>query len=152
MTKQCSRCKNILDVSNFYRSTQNKSGFYSRCKKCASDNYKEYAYNNSEKIRNSQVARRKANPDKERNSAYKYRFGITLDQFNEMARMQNGVCKICELPNTKNIRLVVDHCHSTGKVRSLLCTRCNTAIGLLKEDLNILKKAYTYLESYKNAL
>ena len=68
-----------------------------------------------------------------------------------MLEKQNNKCAICK--KDRNIfkkRLCVDHCHSTGKIRGLLCTNCNQGIGHLKDDLNIIKSAIRYLEEYKD--
>jgi hypothetical protein len=73
------------------------------------------------------------------------RYGITVDQYNEMLARQNGVCAICEEPCSSGRRLAVDHDHDTGKVRGLLCNRCNRGIGLIKKSSH-LKRAAKYLE------
>ena len=95
---------------------------------------------------------RKRNPDACKRSDLKKRFGISLETFNEMKQIQNHVCAICGNPETaidhrtKKLRdLAVDHCHTTGNIRGLLCTRCNTAIGLLQDDVDLLAKAISYL-------
>ena len=95
---------------------------------------------------------RRKNPDLARSNDLKKRFGITLDEWNRMLDEQQGVCKLCSQPETKldhrtkqPRRLAVDHCHKTGKVRALLCSDCNTAIGLLKEDVELMKKAIEYV-------
>lgn len=75
-------------------------------------------------------------------------YGLTVEAFNELVRKQEGKCRICErVPQGRNDqdKLVVDHCHKTGRVRGLLCTQCNGAIGWLKDDPEILKRAYEYL-------
>lgn len=80
-------------------------------------------------------------------------FGITLDQFNAMNDAQGGLCAICKRPPiTKASRLSVDHCHETGKVRGLLCTRCNTGIGMLNDSIEYVESALIYLVSHKNVL
>lgn len=92
-----------------------------------------------------------------------YRFGITLEQFNEILEQQGGLCAICKkLPGKDRSwtgepvsRLSVDHDHtcclgkrSCGKcVRGLLCKSCNTALGLLGDDVEGLRRALAYLEA-----
>lgn len=97
---------------------------------------------------------RQANPDLARSNDLKKRFGITLEDYNQMMAEQKGVCKICGFPETKldhrtkqPRRLAVDHCHKTGRVRALLCSDCNTAIGLLKEDVELMRKAIEYVSA-----
>jgi hypothetical protein len=97
---------------------------------------------------------RKKNPDACKRSDLKKRFGISLEKYNEMKKSQGHVCAICGLPETaidhrtKKVRdLAVDHNHDTGEIRGLLCTRCNTAIGLLQDDVVLLANATAYLAS-----
>src|SRR5215203_575928 len=81
---------------------------------------------------------------RERNYAYKKKYKISLDDYNEMYSNQNGKCLIC----TNEFKsLFVDHCHVTGKVRGLLCSTCNSGIGFLKDDIEMVRSALTYLES-----
>ena len=82
---------------------------------------------------------RKKTADESRNSHYKHRYGITLDDYNALLEQQGGVCAICgEPPSPKNTRahwnnkLCVDHCHDGGHVRALLCNDCNLAVGYTK--------------------
>lgn len=77
-------------------------------------------------------------------------FGISEDDYLDMLESQNGVCAICLLPErTKRQgtlkRLCVDHDHSTGEVRGLLCQRCNLAIGYLEDSPERLQRAVEYL-------
>lgn len=95
---------------------------------------------------------RKKNPDACKRSDLKKKYGISLETYNELKESQQHVCAICGLPETaidyrtKKIRdLAVDHNHDTGEIRGLLCTRCNTAIGLLQDDVVLLANAISYL-------
>lgn len=89
---------------------------------------REYQANNREKMRNLTLVRR---------------FGITLAEYDQRFNEQGGVCKICGGTNG-TIRLAVDHCHNTGKVRGLLCTRCNLVLG----SYEILKANEQAFEDY----
>ena len=73
------------------------------------------------------------------------RYGITEDQYNAMMTDQNGVCAICLKKCSARERLGVDHCHTTKKVRGLLCVKCNNAIGLFNDDPEIARRASEYL-------
>ena len=66
----------------------------------------------------------------------KRKFGISVEQYDEMLHRQNGVCAIlgCGAATADGKRLHVDHCHTTGRVRGLLCGKCNRALGLLDDD------------------
>jgi len=72
-------------------------------------------------------------------------YGITKEQYFEMYEKQEGKCAICEeVPKTKRL-LHVDHCHSTGNVRGLLCSLCNTALGSFRDNTALLTRAIEYL-------
>ena len=79
-------------------------------------------------------------------------YGITYEDYQRMLSAQGGVCKIClEVNPRKSQRrklrpLFVDHCHKTGKVRGLLCTHCNSAIGYFKENAEVIVRAISYLK------
>ena len=81
-----------------------------------------------------------------RNTMYRKKYGITLYEYNEMLKSQNGVCAICLNFCDTGMNLAVDHDHNTGKIRALLCKNCNTAIGLFKENTNYISRAIEYLE------
>ena len=77
----------------------------------------------------------------------KRKFNITPEDYNRMFEEQAGRCKICNTHASNFTKaLAVDHCHTTGKVRGLLCDKCNRGIGLLGDDVEILKAAVRYLE------
>lgn len=86
------------------------------------------------------------------------KYGITVERLDEMMIEQNGLCAVCEGPSTKIhhgsqkvMDLCVDHDHETGKVRGLLCDRCNRAIGLLQDSAANLRRAAAYLERHSPA-
>ena len=79
------------------------------------------------------------------------KYGLSLQELEQLERKQDGKCAICSSKNSFNGKLhrhhnlSVDHNHKTGKVRGLLCDRCNRSLGLLKDDPNLLKSAFEYL-------
>lgn len=96
----------------------------------------------------------KMTAEAQRHYGYKRFYGIDLAKYQEMLLAQNGVCGICSKPETSVVNgkikpLAVDHCHDSDKIRGLLCARCNQAIGLMNEDVNILSKAIDYLRTHK---
>ena len=74
------------------------------------------------------------------------RYGVDLDAFNSMVKSQDSECLIC-LERFDDLDFVVDHDHATGKVRGLLCTNCNVAIGHLRDDPAIAIRAAEYLST-----
>jgi hypothetical protein len=87
-------------------------------------------------------------PDKVKASLLKSRYGITVENYNQMLVSQDGVCSICKGINSNGKPLFIDHNHETGKVRELLCTTCNSAIGLLKENPFLALEVARYLERH----
>jgi len=79
-------------------------------------------------------------------------FGITLEQYNEMYDSQGGCCAICGKPDeVEGRRLAVDHDHGTGRVRALLCGKCNRGLGSFQDNFDILARATRYLIKHSNA-
>jgi hypothetical protein len=74
------------------------------------------------------------------------KFGINADQYEAMLKEQNEVCAICQQKEPCNRVLAVDHCHSTNRVRGLLCTNCNMALGKFQDNIDYLKRAIEYME------
>lgn len=90
-----------------------------------------------------------------KNRDLKKTFGITYETYKQMEVAQNGVCAICGQTETfthhmtkKIANLAVDHCHKTGKIRGLLCHKCNHGLGKFDDDVSLLRKAATYLEHH----
>ena len=71
------------------------------------------------------------------------KYDITQEEYARMYEEQGGRCKIC---GAKKDVLHVDHCHTTGKVRGLLCRHCNVGIGQMRDNVEILRSAITYLQ------
>lgn len=116
--KQCCTCKAVKLSKEFNKCVSRKDGLDIRCKKCASS---------SSKIQH-----------------YKKLYGFTAEQAEYHLKNQHGSCKICG----KEAKLYVDHNHSTGKVRDLICNNCNTVIGHAKENVEILAKVIEYLKEH----
>lgn len=87
------------------------------------------------------------NPEAYLSILMKHRYGITLNEYKEILLNQNGVCAICGEKETikRKTRLSIDHCHSTKKVRGLLCDGCNKGIGYFKDNPELLERAKQYL-------
>lgn len=81
---------------------------------------------------------------------YLRNYGISTLEYISLVDFQNGCCAICnELPNGgPGNRLCVDHSHKDGKIRQLLCTRCNTALGLVNESPDILLSMLAYIKQH----
>ncbi len=96
----------------------------------------------------------KSNPKARAGFRIKHKYGLTQADVARMLTAQNGACALCErafspLPGTAKGSPVIDHDHSTGKVRSLLCWPCNTGLGQFRDSPKILKAAAAYVERHK---
>ncbi len=85
-------------------------------------------------------------PDKKRDVWYKHKYGITLQFYKDLLEQQGNVCAICKNTCKFRKRLSIDHCHATGKIRGLLCHKCNTGLGCFNDDKTYLAQALQYLE------
>lgn len=132
MTKQCNKCTQYKEFSRF--DLKNGKPCRNTCKDCRNHNMKSRPY-------------RKGLPLKDYRLQMQY--GITLKQYDEMAADQNGLCKLCNRVSLNHwgTELCVDHCHKTGKVRGLLCDKCNKGLGQFEDNIETLQKAIEYLKT-----
>lgn len=79
----------------------------------------------------------------------KKHYNMSLEEYDELLIKQNYCCSICKNPPDKK-PLGVDHCHTTGKVRGLLCNSCNSTIGFCKDNITVLQNAIEYLQGVVN--
>jgi hypothetical protein len=139
-SKTCARCGETKPTTEFYRQKGGLLGLGSRCRQCESARGKaRYAAHTptEEYLRHRENNRLKRN------------FGITLEDYEAMAEMQEHRCQICGVRDSGRAgaeKFAVDHCHKTMKIRGLLCSRCNQALGLFGDNPNVLRKAAAYLE------
>ena len=82
--------------------------------------------------------------DRQRDLRFQRKYGITADEYDRMLADQDGVCARCKEPPGM-LRLAVDHCHNTGRVRGLLCGPCNTYIGRLEANMDRLDEDLAYI-------
>ncbi len=118
--KTCSRCGETKELSRFSKRSDRPSGVQSKCKDCERVVRAKY-------YKPHEVARRK--------------FKLTEDQYNDLMKHEN--CQICNVELTKKC---IDHCHTTNKVRGVLCNNCNTALGLVGDNAQILQSMVEYLQ------
>jgi len=147
--KTCKRCGKVKFTTQFHKtkkkSNRNYLGFttyhYANCKDCSKFDSAEWRKKNSRTAISSAAALSR------RVKVY----GITEAEYIEMYKNQNGKCGVCGVPAIELDRsLAIDHCHSTDKVRGLLCSKCNKGIGLLGDNSVILEKALEYICGFEN--
>lgn len=149
MCKTCSKCGELKPKSEFYKDSKNKDGYQGHCKKCRNEKIAQYKSGKRAQELRSRYRKSDAYKDACLNSTLKKRYGITSAQYAEMLQEQGGMCAICGNPDALQRRLAVDHCHVTGKVRGLLCTECNLALGKFKDSQAVLSNAIKYLKEHQ---
>ncbi len=151
MMRQCSKCKKMLPATTdfFYRCSRMYDGLQSYCKRCQTVDAKKWYSKPLSKLRCKHVRdeykKTEAGKLSIRKSSLKRDHNMTLEQYDDLLKSQDGTCKICGGVNLDGRRLSVDHNHCTGKVRGLLCCKCNSFIGFATDNVEILYKAIQYL-------
>lgn len=162
--KVCTRCDKEKLESEFHKASREPDGLKYWCKECQ----RSYGsmYRKRKPARKIRVVRKRhfhwrheLKHQKKTKSNYtpaesaincllRKRYGITLKTYNSLLEKQNGVCAICGRGPGKR-RLHVDHCHKTGKVRELLCSNCNSALGKVGDNIGLLNKLIEYLGKHE---
>ena len=143
-SKTCTFCKTEKPLTEFFSRGGKLSHLYkSRCKLCMQVKRQEWALNNKEHLnewrrKNWVTANRRLK-----------RRGATEELYNELYEVQQGCCAVCNEPEEKFSWLCIDHDHSTGRIRGLLCPNCNRGIGLLQDSSVLLEKAAKYIAEAK---
>lgn len=131
---------------------QSAREYYLRNSQTIREKSKAWKASNREKVSELQQVYRKrmlaADPEWERKSQYRKRYSLTLEQYDAMLTAQDNSCAICCGPPRGRLRYHVDHNHQTGKVRGLLCWRCNAALGNLDESVDVLTRMIAYLTTH----
>ena len=132
--KTCKTCKSEKPYTEFNVRPANRDGYRTQCKDCWSE------YNRNRYKDPKYREQRKSNH-------LKSKYGIDLKDYSLMLEAQGGACAICksESPKRNSKNFMVDHDHVTGAVRGLLCHPCNSAIGLLGDNISTLQNAINYL-------
>lgn len=165
-TKICNHCEKKKPIDQFSRNCTKKDGRDGACKVCMKAFRRKWRLSEKGKVserkyrksKNGKATSKKSQEkymkkhrgtkkykDICRERHLKYDSGITPLQYNEMLKQQGGGCAICGGVNASGKRLAVDHCHTTGKIRGLLCTACNSGLGHFHDDINNLASAIKYL-------
>ena len=139
--RKCTKCGIVKNPEDFFADTTKKiTGRRPDCKEC-----------NKKRVSKWVKKHQKETTFRQYLWAAKHKYNLTEEQYHEMMDRQDGKCAICKkTPSYKRhkkttIRLHIDHCHKTGKVRGLLCTKCNSGLGMFQDDIDIIKSAIKYL-------
>ena len=133
----CKKDKNLLEDYYLSRKDPTKKSSYSyECKDCTVKRTVEYNREHSTSVRSQYLKRN---------------YGLTFEEFEAMLSDQDNCCAICKStkPLGRHKRFNVDHHNKTGNVRGLLCSNCNTALGLVDDNIHTLKSMIEYLENHE---
>jgi hypothetical protein len=151
--KTCIICQGAKEPKDFPNAGYGK--LKSKCKVCdskaKSEKYHANLEANREKNRIKAVKFRGNRKDKSRDYDLKRNYGISSEIYEQMKKDQDGKCAICKTDDPKGRHGVfaVDHCHTTGKVRGLLCNKCNVGLGSFRDNVESLENAIKYLTELK---
>jgi hypothetical protein len=155
--KVCSSCKLQKAIECFSPSPAYKDGFRGQCKKCRTAYQREYEKTEAGRI--SMLRHKKTDGYKRRQAAIfqskrRYaRYGLSKTEFQDLLARQGGRCAICGTtePGGKHGTFNIDHCHETGRVRGILCQRCNIALASLGDSLDGVMRFARYLRPTANS-
>ncbi len=137
--RTCHACQTIKKNTEFQVCKTARRGRKNECMECCRErmNQKHRDYH-------------KRNPNRKPAYDLRTKYGLTMDEHESMVQACGNLCECCGRPQThkRHKRLVVDHCHRTGKTRGLLCSLCNTAIGQLGDSVEVLTKCIEYLRRH----
>lgn len=143
-TKLCYTCHEDLPVAMFHSHKGHPDGLYNHCKPCYNAGQRE-KYRQGY-LRDQQVAYRRRYTERLKVKRRIKRYGVTLEEYERRLAEQGGRCAICRGVETyEHNELCVDHCHASGAVRGLLCSKCNKALGGFNDDPHLLRAALRYL-------
>lgn len=135
LIKVCGTCKEQLSPDSFYKSNGTKDGLMYECKICSNARAKQW---------------QQENKGRHKDSVLKYRYGISSVEINRLLLKQENLCAICGIEFSHSTPYHIDHCHSSGDVRGLLCINCNVGLGQFSDNISTLTNAVFYLQGLDN--
>lgn len=141
LTKICTLCNEEKPLEAFHKDKRNKSGRTARCSSCRTAI--QIAFQNKQKSEKPEHYKRWR-----KSNNYFSKYGLTLEQVETKLYQQSYICAVC---NDTLTEYAVDHCHSTGRVRDLLCSSCNKGLGFFRDDPVRLMSAIKYLERHNDS-
>lgn len=148
--KSNGRCKKCHRDSANRKRDENREWFNAKMAQDRIDNPEKWKKRYEKEYQQSLQRHKIRGEDRGRIEVFRL-YKITQDIYDNMYKSQNGLCKICNKPETRQrngkvMNLVVDHCHNSNSVRGLLCHKCNCLIGYANDDKDILEMAIIYLQ------
>lgn len=144
--KKCKQCNEEKPLDAFHKDRSHIDGLRTECKSCRKPKTRAYYATNSAKVKQREYSHK----ERRRANTLRYCYGISTEKYEQLLMQQNFGCAICHKPETKKnaSNLCVDHCHKSGRIRGLLCHKCNSAIGKLGDSIELLESALAYLKYY----
>lgn len=144
---KCTRCQTVKQLHEFHKYMFNIRSPY--CRSCRNKITKEHHDKTESKEKHKKWYNEKY-LNVARNNDYKRRYGITIDQYNQLLKKQNSVCAICKCNEPIKRKdgtcfLAIDHCHKTKQIRGLLCRKCNLGLGMFRENPDLISIVLKYL-------
>jgi hypothetical protein len=158
--KRCSKCGEFKPLTAFYPHKAGRDGYRPDCKACVALRHKQWYLRNRDHAIAQVKAWQQANPERvkatrkaarprrapiDRDARLRRVFGLCAEEYEAMLAKQGGRCALCKRIPRKGRSLHVDHNHTTGVVRGLLCFRCNAGMGQFQEDIFRFADAIVYL-------
>jgi ribosomal protein L40E len=152
--KVCTKCGEEKPLFEFHKHKIAKDGLAYVCRSCKSAVDKTYRQSaeNADNAKNRATKWNRENEERRKliiqKDNYKRRYGLTSEQKQQLVDGQDGKCAICanDLKDTHDV--CVDHNHTTGAIRAILCRKCNLGIGHLQDSIKIVESALEYLKKY----
>lgn len=139
--RNCNKCGAFKPWEEFAINRLGINGRHSICKSCKNES-------NRVKERARKASKPKETYEQRRQKLLKYVYGMSQEDYDTMLQRQDYKCAICGLSENKvGKHFFVDHCHSTGIVRGLLCYHCNTLLGMSRDNVDVLTSAISYLRN-----
>lgn len=141
--KTCTKCNCSKPLSEFFKESRGKDGLTTQCKSCKKEYLQNWVKDNKDKKAKTNAS-----------WYYKSKHNISYEEFLERASSQNNKCALCSVElsfdKIQDNKAVMDHCHTTGNKRGVLCYSCNLGLGKFKDNIQALQNAVDYLKEYQN--
>lgn len=145
--KVCSKCHIEKPLSDYTNRSVNPDGLETRCRECKNAVKRAWYQTKKQHVKDYNKQTRYLYYDKVGRRLYRYK--LSVKEFEELLIAQDYMCYLCKTPLDKTGRVCIDHDYITGKVRKILCIKCNTGLGMFNESANDLRRAADYLDYHR---
>ena len=149
--KRCPKCQIEKPFAEYPKNRRGAHGINTYCLLCAAENVRAIRATPEGRQTHRAASKRwrEANNERHKDNNAKRSYGLEHGSYATMLAAQDGKCGICETtaPGSRLVRFPIDHCHTTGKIRGLLCEHCNRGLGMFRDDPALLRRAISYLSS-----